>query len=148
MYFFNNRLGLSFAAVLLWTLSALAPLQAQTMSADDEKAVQAVITNQLAAFAADDGDKAFSYAAPELRQSIGSANAFMAMVKNTYPVVYRPASVAYLKAEESGDGIIQRVQMTDASGASWLALYKLERQADKTWRIGGCVLVDNKGRSA
>ena len=134
------------AAIVL--LQAMLPLQAQTLSAKDEKAAQAVVQSQLAAFAKDDADKAFSYAAPELRKTIGSSAAFMAMVKNSYPVVYRPASVAFLKPESVGADIVQRVQMLDASGASWLAVYSLQRQKDKTWRISGCAVVANNGRMA
>jgi hypothetical protein len=135
-------------AALFAALQALVPAQAQALSAKDEKAVQTVVQSQLAAFAKDDADKAFSYAAPQLRKSIGNSSAFMAMVKNSYPVVYRPASVAFLKPEGSGDDVIQRVQMLDASGASYLAVYSLQRQKDKTWRISGCALVENKGRMA
>ena len=129
-------------------LQTLIPVHARALSAKDEKAVQAVVQSQLAAFARDDADKAFSYAAPELRKTIGNASAFMAMVKNSYPVVYRPASVAFLKAEGSGDDIVQKVQMLDASGTSYLAVYSLQRQKDKTWRISGCAVVENKGRMA
>ena len=134
------------AAIL--ALQTLMPVHAEALSAKDEKAVQAVVQSQLAAFAKDDADKAFSYAAPELRKTIGNASAFMAMVKNSYPVVYRPASVAFLKPEGTGDDVIQRVQMLDASGASYLAVYSLQRQKDKTWRISGCAVVENKGRMA
>ena len=126
----------------------LIPVHAEALSAKDEKAVQTVVQNQLAAFAKDDADKAFSYAAPELRKTIGSSAAFMAMVKSSYPVVYRPASVVFLKAEGSGDDVVQKVQMLDASGTSYLAVYSLQRQKDKTWRISGCAVVENKGRMA
>ena len=129
-------------------LQTLIPVHAEALSAKDEKAVQTVVQSQLAAFAKDDADKAFSYAAPVLRKTIGSSAAFIAMVKNSYPVVYRPASVAFLKAEGSGDGVVQRVQMLDASGTSYLAVYSLQRQKDKTWRISGCAVVENKGRMA
>ena len=135
-------------AAFLVTLQALVPAHAEALSAKDEKAVQTVVQSQLAAFAKDDADKAFSYAAPELRKTIGNSSAFMAMVKNSYPVVYRPASVAFLKSEISGDDVIQRVQMLDASGTSWLAVYSLQRQKDKSWRISGCAVVENKGRMA
>ena len=129
-------------------LQLLMPVQAEMLSVKDEKAVQAVVQSQLAAFATDDASKAFSYATPELRKAIGSPAAFMAMVKNSYPVVYRPASVAFLKAEGSGDDIVQKVQMLDASGTSYLAVYSLQRQKDKTWRISGCSVVENRGRMA
>ena len=134
--------------VFFMALQALIPAHAEALSAKDEKAVQTVVQSQLAAFAKDDADKAFSYAAPVLRKTIGSSAAFIAMVKNSYPVVYRPASVAFLKAEGSGDDVVQKVQMLDASGTSYLAVYSLQRQKDKTWRISGCAVVENKGRMA
>ena len=136
--------------IVLMILQSLLPVHAELLTTKDEKAVQTVIQSQLAAFAKDDADKAFSYAAPELRKSIGNSSAFMAMVKSSYPVVYRPASVVFLKPVSAGDGaeVVQRVQMLDASGASWLAVYSLQRQKDKTWRISGCALVESKGRMA
>ena len=130
----------------LVALQLLQPAQAAALSANDEKAVQTVVQSQLEAFAKDDADKAFSYAAPELRKSFGTASVFMAMVKGSYPVVYRPASVAFLKPESLGDDAVQRVQMLDASGTPYLAVYSMQRQKDKTWRISGCVVVENKGR--
>ena len=145
---FLKRAFLFAVPAIFVALQTLIPVQARALSAKDEKAVQAVVQSQLAAFARDDADKAFSYAAPELRKTIGNASAFMAMVKNSYPVVYRPASVAFLKAEGSGDDIVQKVQMLDASGTSYLAVYSLQRQKDKTWRISGCTVVENKGRMA
>ena len=138
----------TFLLAAFLAMQSLIPAHAQALSAKDEQAVQAVVQSQLAAFAKDDADKAFSYATPELRKNIGSSSAFMAMVKGSYPVVYRPASVVILKTEGSGNEVVQKVQMLDASGASWLALYSLQRQKDKTWRISGCVVVENKGRMA
>lgn len=149
-FFMTHPFARAFQFVLagaFLVLQTLAPLRAESLLPKDDKAVQTVVQNQLAAFAKDDADKAFSYAAPELRKSIGNSAAFMALVKTSYPVVYRPASVAFLKPESKGDDAVQRVQMLDASGASWLAIYSLQRQKDKSWRINGCVLVENKGRS-
>ena len=134
--------------VFFIALQALMPAHAEALSAKDEKAVQTVVQSQLAAFAKDDADKAFSYAAPELRKTIGSSAAFMALVKSSYPVVYRPASVVFLKAEGASDEVVQKVQMLDASGTSYLAVYSLQRQKNRTWRISGCAVVENKARMA
>ncbi|MES2508451.1 MAG: DUF4864 domain-containing protein [Pseudomonadota bacterium] len=134
-------------ALLVLQLLAL-PVQAQSLTATDEKNVRAVVEGQLAAFAKDDAKKAFSFAAPNVREAVGDAPAFLAMVKRDYPVVYRPGSVAFLKVEGKDGEALQRVQMLDATGNSWLALYSLQRQKDKSWRITGCVVVENKGRMA
>lgn len=129
-------------ALALW-----APAQAAALTPVDEKNVRAVVQGQLAAFAADDADKAFSYAAANIREALGTAAGFMAMVRNAYPVVYRPASVAFLKPENKDGQVIQRVQMVDASGDAWLAIYSLQREGT-SWLITGCVVVANKGRMA
>lgn len=123
------------------------PAQAASLTPADEKNVRATVQGQLAAFAADDADKAFSYAAPNIREALGTAAGFMAMVRNAYPVVYRPASVAFLKPESKEGQVIQRVQMLDASGDAWLAIYSLQREGT-SWLITGCVVVANKGRMA
>ena len=122
------------------------PVHAAPLTPADEKSVRSVIQAQLAALAKDDAVKAFSYAAPNVRQAFGTASRFLSMVQNDYPVVYRPASVAFLKAEGNGDDVVQRVQMQDASGTAWLATYSLQRQKAGVWRITGCTVVENKGR--
>ena len=63
------------AAVLLATASLA--LHAEPVSADDAKAVRAVVEAQLEAFAADDAKKAFSYAAPSIRKMFGTPERFI-----------------------------------------------------------------------
>jgi len=135
--------GLALAAFQLMLVAHAAPF-----TAADEKTVRSVVAAQLAAFAKDDAVKAFSYAAPNIREAIGTAEAFLTMVRRDYPVVHRPASVTFLKAEGKDDDVVQRVQMLDASGNSYLAVYTLQRQRGNVWRITGCVVVENKGRMA
>ena len=102
---------------------------------------------QLDAFAADDAKRAFSYAGPGIREMFGTADRFLAMVKSSYPVVYRPATVAFLVPEPLGDEVIQGVHLTDANGRLWLALYRLQRQGAAGWRIDGCQLVESQART-
>ena len=150
-FFSRKHFSLARAAAALALFAALglmASTHAAPLTAADQKRVRSVVEGQLAAFSRDDANKAFSYAAPNIRETVGSAASFMTMVRRDYPMVYRPASVAFLKAEGKDDEVIQRVQMTDAVGNSWLALYSLERQKDKSWRITGCTVVQNKGRMA
>jgi hypothetical protein len=138
------KAGLALTLLLFQTLWI--PAHADSLSPADEKSVRAVIDGQLAALAKDDAKKAFSYAAPYIREAVGSAAGFLTMVRRDYPVVYRPASVAFLKPEGKDDEVVQRVQMLDASGNSWLATYSLQRQKNRSWRITGCAVVQNKGR--
>jgi len=135
--------------LMLATLAAIAaPLRAaEDVTPADAKAVRALIEAQLAAFASDDADRAFSFAAPAIQTQFGSAERFLAMVRQSYPVVYRPASVAFLQPEWIDGKLIQRVQMADAAGAPWMVVYELARQSDRSWRIAACVAGRAQGRS-
>ncbi|MBW8720393.1 MAG: DUF4864 domain-containing protein [Polaromonas sp.] len=142
----HARRLLAAAGAAVTLLLAVAPVHADALPAADEKSVRTVVEHQLEAFAKDDAEKAFSFAAPNVRQAVGNAAGFMAMVRRDYPVVYRPASVAFLRPEGKDGQAIQRVHMTDAAGDAWMAVYSLERQKNKAWRITGCVVVENRGR--
>ena len=87
-------LALAFAA-------ATAPMRAGAgpLSESDSDAVRQVVVAQLQAFAQDDADSAFATATPGVREAIGNPMRFLAMVRGTYPMVYRPASVAFLKPQ-------------------------------------------------
>jgi Domain of unknown function (DUF4864) len=144
------RQGARFVGMLCMLIFSAAAL-AQPVTLAEEKNVREVIQSQLAAFAADDAEKAFSYAAPNIRSAFASATHFMAMVRGQYAVVYRPASVAFLKLEgldasRNSAEVVQRVQMTDANGAPWLAVYSLQRQKNNQWQITGCIVTGNNPR--
>lgn len=133
-----GRLG-SVAALPALLLCGAA--QAQGVSAADARAVRTMVEAQLKALADAQGDKAFSYASPAIRQQFGEAEVFMAMVRQRYAMLIRPTAISYFRAE-GGDGVAtQDVQFRDAQGRLWRAVYELERQPDKRWRIGGCIVV-------
>ena len=134
----------SLAAALFGTAGVA---HAADVSRKDAADIRAVVQAQLDALAVDDADRAFSFAAPGIRKMVGNAQNFLEMVRSGYPVVHRPASVAFLKAEYQGAEVIQAVQMTDAKGIAWLAVYNLQRQPDNSWRISGCAVVPNEGRA-
>lgn len=120
--------------------------QAAEVPAADAKAARSVIEGQLAALAADDAKRAFGYAAPALREYFGTAENFIEMVRTSYPVVYRPASVAFLKPQWLDGELVQGVHMSDDHGVLWLALYRLQRQKNRSWRISACQVVQAEGR--
>lgn len=135
--------------LLVFTGAAFAtPARAAEVSAAQAKQMQAVIQAQLDAFAADDAKRAFSFAAQKVRDVFGTPDRFIAMVRTGYPVVYRPAAVAFFKPQLLDGAFIQRVQLTDDDGGVWLATYQLQRQRDRSWRIAGCEVVPSEGRVA
>ncbi len=148
-----HNVALRIAAIGFVLLNALTPnavaqAQGQGLSTLDAAQVRTVVQSQLAAFGKDDANKAFSYAAPNIRKTFGTAAVFLDMVRRSYPVVYRPASVAFLTPEVAANQAVQRVQMQDAAGDAYLAVYTLERQKNKAWRITGCQVAANKGQTA
>lgn len=138
--------------IVTWLAALLAlpmAIAAQTVAPADTEVqrVRSVIEGQLDAFAADDAERAFSFAAPTIRQMFGTPERFMAMVQAGYPVVYRPATVVFLQPEASAGDLLQAVQMTDTAGAAWLVLYQMQRQADRSWRIAGVELRRTRARA-
>ncbi len=129
---------------------ALAPLTlaAQAVSAADARAVREVVEAQLKALAVDDAVRAFSYASPTIRSQFGDAANFMAMVQAGYPMVLRPAATAFFQPEAIDGAVLQVLQLRDRAGKAWLASYTLQRQPDGRWRINGCVVQADTGKSS
>lgn len=126
-------------AILLLTL--LLGLASPALAADDVAAAQSVISSQAEAFSRDDAAAAYSYAAPAIREMFPQADIFMFMVQNAYAPVYRHKSFEFGEARVAGDQVAQRVHIVDANGEAWEALYTLERQADGSLKIVGCMLL-------
>lgn len=122
------------------TASAPSPV-----SASLARRARTVVQAQLDAFAADDASRAFSFASPRTRKAFEGPDHFMAMVKAHYPVVHRPASVTFLKAAWIDGALTQGVQLSDATGVVWLAVYQFELQRDKTLRIAACEVFPSQG---
>jgi Domain of unknown function (DUF4864) len=119
---------------------------AAEVSTADAAAIRMVIEQQLDAFARDDARRAFALATSGIRARFGTAEAFMAMVRADYPVVYRPRRVEFDKPVMVEGDTVQPVRMIDANGAAWMALYPMQRQANGAWRINGCQLARVAGR--
>src|SRR4051794_12035243 len=116
----------SLLLALFLTVASTALPAAEVASAD-ELAIRAAITDQLDAFTHDDAPRAFSLATTNIRAQFGSAEVFIAMVRSTYPVVYRRKAAQFGKLEVVKGEILQPVRMTDESGRAWIALYPMQR---------------------
>lgn len=134
------------AAMLAASTLHLSAIAAPVAEAEAEK-VRSVIVAQLEALAEDDADRAFQTATPAVREAIGSSGRFLAMVRGSYPMVYRPSSVSFHKPEGEQGSVMQLVEIKDGNDKSWIALFALELQPDNTWRISGCVVAENKWQS-
>lgn len=121
-----------------------AAMQWPAPSAEQARAMQAVVQAQLEAFQSGDAARAYGFATAAIQQQFGSAEGFMAMVRSAYPMLIAPRSLAFRVPEPAPGGGVQPVQLRDARGRAWLATYQLQRQADGSWRIGGCIVVPDE----
>ncbi len=108
------------------------PGAAQT--ADPE--VRDVIARQVEALKADDFETAFGFASPGIRQIFRTPENFGAMVRNGYPMVWRPADVRFSDFYVRDGRMLQGVIFTDAGGALHVFDYEMVR-IDGVWRING-----------
>lgn len=118
------------------------------VSASDRRAVRSVVEAQLEALTTEDAERAFSFASPGIREQVGDAASFMTMVRSAYPMLIHPEAVSFFQPEGSGKLIAQVVQFRDRDGKLWRAVYELERQADRHWRINGCIVVPDRPQTS
>jgi hypothetical protein len=64
----------------------------------------------------------------------GTPENFGAMVKQGYPMVYRPAEVQMMELREVAGALWQRVRITDQAGAGWYLDYMMVETAEG-WQI-------------
>lgn len=136
-------LGRAVASACVALIVASATVHAaEKLTTADRQAIEQTIRMQIDAFGRDDADRAFGFATPDIQRLFGSSSSFLAMVRDHYAPVYHPAGVRFLRAELVDGDWNQPVQITDAGGRVWRALFTMRRQADKTWKVGGCQLVE------
>ena len=131
-------------AMLLLCASVVASAPAaaaETLPVAERRAIEQKIRRQLDAFAQDDAEGAFGFATPDIRRMFGTSDHFMEMVRENYGAVYRSSSAAFLRLESIGGQWVQTVQIVDGEGRVWRALFTMKRQPDKSWKVGGCQLV-------
>jgi len=141
-----KHLARRFALLGLLALSAV-PSRAQEAS-PDASAVRSLIEGQMDAFRRDDGEAAYGFAAPGIRQLFPSADAFMSMVQRSYRPVYRPKAVAFGTLKERNGALVQEVRVVGPDGQDYVAIYTLERQPDGSLKISGCYLGQVPGENA
>jgi hypothetical protein len=150
--FTANRLMAAWLVAVSFTAASAAHAQAvKPLAPAEAAAIRTVIESQIAAFRADDAPLAFSYAAPDIRAMFGSPDNFMRMVRQGYPVVYRPVSVLFRPPVDDAGEFIQAVELSDRDGVVWLALYRMQKTKEGSdagqWRIAGVVLTGTRERA-
>lgn len=117
------------AAVIL-ACGLTGPVSAESVAEE----VTGVISDQFQAFAIDDFATAFTFASPGLRQYFETPERFGAMVRQGYPMVWRPGDVRFLSLEGEGRARRQIVEVTDRAGRPFRLEYSMVR-TEEGWRI-------------
>jgi hypothetical protein len=120
-------------AVLLTAVLSL-PAHAQ------EEPIRKTIQSQMEALMADDFARAFTFASPNIKGIFGTPENFGAMVKEGYPMVYRPAQVEMGELREIAGNLWQRVRVVDQAGAAWYLDYMMIETAEG-WQINAVQLL-------
>jgi len=128
---------------------ALSVLSALSVSAQEARnpAIETTIQQQFDAFRADDVGTAFSFASPTIKGLFGTPENFGMMVRNGYPMVWRPAEVQYLELRKVAGNLWQRVMVTDQAGRTHLLDYQMVQTGDG-WQINAVQLLPSVGVGA
>jgi len=118
--------------LVLWASAVLAPFSATAQDAE----IKGVISSQLEAFQVDDFERAFTFAAPNIKRMFRTSDNFGAMVQRGYPMVWRPSVVRFGPLDMSRGQLVQKVFLTDQRGAQFVALYTMA-ETDDGWKING-----------
>jgi Domain of unknown function (DUF4864) len=129
-------------------MSAFSAL-ADDIASVEKTEFQRIITAQIEAFRADNGNAAYGFAAPLIKQAFPTVDVFMGMVKQGYPQVYRPKSFEFTEAALDPVGRpTQKVFIVGPDGKNYIATYTMQKQDDGTWRISGCTISEIPGVDA
>ena len=110
------------------------------------KEVQNTISSQIDAFKRDDFNKAYTFAAPNIQAQFPSPEVFGLMVRNGYPVIWRPKSFNFSKFKDLGNSCIQRVLFQSFDGSLEIYDYILEKN-DGSWKIAGVLTINSAGET-
>ena len=131
----------------LAVLSLILAATLATAPAARADGIDDTIRSQIDAFLADDFARAFTFASPAIKDIFGTPENFGAMVRQGYPMVYRPSDVRMLERREVAGTQVQRVMVTDQAGRTHVLDYQMV-ETPEGWQINGVQLLPEVGVGA
>jgi hypothetical protein len=106
---------------------------------------QAVISGQIDALIADDADRAYSYASPDIRSIYPDKDTFLTMVQKNYEPVYHAGNYAFGRSKLVGGGelVFQEVMISAKEGKDWTAIYEMRLMDDGSYKVNGVRMMRN-----
>ncbi|WP_341366953.1 DUF4864 domain-containing protein [Yoonia sp. BS5-3] len=108
--------------------------------AQDARAIEGVIGNQLQAFNDRDVDAAWQYASPNIQAIFRTPENFGQMVQRGYPMVWNNADAQFLELREIAGRLWQKVMIRDARGGLHLLDYEMI-ETGAGWQINAVQLL-------
>jgi hypothetical protein len=133
-------------ALALWTIHEdiyfRCPLSTkETKITDSDKvAIRIVIQNQIEAFRAGDGERAFSYASSGVKEQFNTPSDFFNTLKSAYDSVLVPRSMVFEDLKQVMGIVTQPVLFFASDGDTVIASYVMEKEETGDWKISGCYL--------
>ena len=110
------------------------------------KEVRNTISSQIEAFKENNIKKAYTFAAPNIQAQFPNPDVFGLMVRNGYPVIWRPKNFKFTKFQDLGNKSIQRVLFQSYDGSLETYDYILEKY-DDLWKIAGVLTINLAGET-
>ena len=110
------------------------------------EAVRYTISSQIDAFKNNDVKKAYTFAAPNIQAQFPSPDIFGLMVRNGYPIIWKPKSYKFTMFKDLGSNCIQRVLFQSYNGSLESYDYILEKNGN-LWKIAGVLKINMAGET-
>lgn len=121
-----------------YALLAFAVLTAPAFAQEAE--IAETINGQMEAFRGQDVTGAFAFASPLIQGIFGTPENFGKMVREGYPMVWKPGDVTLMELRTVAGALWQRVRVTDAAGRGWYLDYRMI-EGPKGWLIDAVQLL-------
>ena len=108
--------------------------------------VRYTISSQIDAFKENDIKKAYTFAAPNIQAQFPNPDIFGLMVRNGYPIIWRPKSFKFTSFKNLGNRFVQRVLFQSFDGSLESFDYILEKN-DNLWKIAGVLTIKSAGET-
>ena len=128
---------------ILFALIFIALLKNVTSADEFSTAIEEVrftISSQIDAFKKNDVKKAYTFAAPNIQAQFPNPDLFGLMVRNGYPIIWRPKSFKFTEFRDLGETCVQRVLFQSYSGSLKSYDYILEKN-NNLWKIAGVITI-------
>ena len=108
--------------------------------------VRYTISSQIDAFKDNDVKKAYAFAAPNIQAQFPNPDIFGLMVRNGYPIIWKPKSYKFTTFKDLGNNCIQRVLFESYNGSLESYDYILEKSGN-LWKIAGVLTINLAGET-